>query len=97
MPARMPPRMAEVCDRRHMATDAQRWIRRAGDAATEAILAGVTPDEILAAVEAGIREGGRVRALRNPAPVATTPTPPQRFVPDCGSAIEQLMRVAGAA
>lgn len=42
----------------------ERWTRRAADAATEAVLAGATDDEIRAAVEAGIREGHRVAAIR---------------------------------
>lgn len=77
-----------------MDTDAARWTRRAGDAATEAVLAGQAPDAILAAVQAGIREGERVRALRQPAP-APSPVARPDFTPPAGSAVEQLLRAAG--
>ncbi|MFI6266172.1 hypothetical protein [Micromonospora sp. NPDC051006] len=78
-----------------MDTDAARWTRRAGDAATEAVLAGADPEAILAAVQAGIAEGERVHALRQP-----TQTPPASrgdFTPPPGSAVEQLLRATNAA
>ncbi|MFG2165501.1 hypothetical protein [Micromonospora chersina] len=74
-----------------MDAEAARWTRRACDAATEALLAGADPAELLAAVQAGIREGQRVRALRQPTPTAT-PTPRTEVRPAPGSAVEQLLR-----
>lgn len=76
-----------------MQNDAARWTRRAGDAATEAVLAGADPADLLAAVQAGIAEGQRVRALRQPAPAA--PVVHGNFTPPPGSAVEQLLRAAG--
>lgn len=74
-----------------MDTEAARWTRRAGDAATEAVLAGADPADLLAAVQAGIREGQRVRALRQPTPAAV-PAPRTEVRPTPGSAVEQLLR-----
>lgn len=76
-----------------MDTDAARWTRRAGDAATEAVLAGADPEAVVAAVRAGIAEGERVRDLRQPAPAA--PVVRGDFTPQPGSAVEQLLRAAG--
>jgi len=71
-------------------TDAERWTRRAKDAATEAFLFGTDPDAIRAAVEAGIREGQRIAALRAGASV---PEPRQAapVAPAPGSAIAALL------
>ena len=80
-------------------SDSQRWTRRAGDAAIEAVLNGADPDTVRAAVEAGIREGQRVRALAEPAPTAapTVSAPPvhRSTIAAPGSAFERLLRDTG--
>ena len=77
-------------------SDSQRWTRRAGDAAIEAVLNGADPDTVRAAVEAGIREGQRVRALAEPAPAApTVSAPPVHQLAEPGSAFERLLRDTG--
>lgn len=77
-------------------TEEQRQVRRAGDAATLAIQAGADPDAIRAAVEAGIREGYRIRDLQNgviPESARTAPRAPLNVPP--GSAIEALLKATG--
>ena len=77
-------------------TEEQRQIRRAGDAACLAILAGADPDAIRASIEAGIREGYRVRDLRNgviPESAKGAPRAPLEVAP--GSALEALMKATG--
>jgi hypothetical protein len=72
-------------------TDVARWTRRAKDAAIEAVCFGADPDTVRAAVEAGIREGARINALRNGTHVpADRPAP--RAVPEQGSAIAALLK-----
>lgn len=72
-------------------TDVERWTRRAKDAAAEAVRFGGGPDEIRAAVEAGIREGQRdVNILAGT--VAREARPANRYVPEQGSAIADLLR-----
>ncbi|MEU5946327.1 hypothetical protein ABZ793_12285 [Micromonospora sp. NPDC047465] len=80
-----------------METDAARWTRRVGDAATEAVLAGADPADLLAAVQAGIREGQRVHALRNPAATPAQAPRPTTVTPAAGSAVERLLRATNAA
>lgn len=77
-------------------TQGERWTRRAKDAAIEAVAAGVDPDEFRLTVEAGIREGERVKALRSGTSVPSA-TPRPRAVPEQGSAIEALLRSTEAA
>lgn len=71
-------------------TDAERWTRRAKNAASEAFLFGADPDEIRAAVEAGIREGQRTAALRAGSYVPE-PRPAGPVVAAPGSAIAALL------
>jgi hypothetical protein len=77
-------------------TDAERWTRRTRDAATEATVAGVTPDAIADAVRSGITEGRRIAALR--AGTYTPPAEPVQRKPVTappGSAIEALLKATG--
>ncbi len=69
----------------------ERWVTKARDAAIEAVSRGASPDEVWAAVEAGIAEGLRLAAIRR----GTAPTPrresePTRHV-DPDSAVGRLL------
>lgn len=76
---------------------AQKWTRRAGDAAVEAVCEGASAEEIREAVEAGIREGMRVAALRRGETPPTDPAPARPARPaevNPGGALARLLGLA---
>jgi hypothetical protein len=78
-------------------TDAAKWLRRARDAATEATVAGATPEALAAALREGVIEGQRVLALRSGTYTAPTPAPREPVEVQPGSAIDALLRATNAA
>jgi hypothetical protein len=78
-------------------TDAQRWLRRARAAATEATVAGVGPEELAAEFREGVLEGQRVLALRSGTYTPPAPAPREPVDVPAGSAIDALLRATNAA
>ena len=73
-------------------TRAEKWTRRAGDAAIEAVCEGASPEQVRAAVEAGINEAYRILAVRRGEAPPSGPSAPAPPPVTPGSAVDALLR-----